>query len=123
MSDLNKALSDVDFNILKNADKEIYESYTAGQRSLKLNPNNDIDYILQLNKSFFAYYINLINSLPEADQPLEKLKCKLIQEQIESAIKSLSFNKNILDKNRFLFYNIAYVNDIIKRNCSPNDKV
>ena len=122
MSDLSKAIDTIGYTILKTSDKEIYDNYTAGQRCPKPNPANDIDYLQQLNKSFFTYYNAIISSIPEAEQPIEKLKCRLAQEQLEAVIKTLTFNKNILDKNNFLFYNVAYVNDIIKRNSSINNQ-
>ena len=122
MNELTKTAEALDFNILKNCKKEVFDSYTLGQRSPKLNAANDLDYIMQLNKSFFHYYTNIINQLPENEQPLERLKCKVVQEQVENSFKILSYQKNILDKNNFLFYNVAYVSDIIKRNSSINNE-
>lgn len=121
MNELDKAVQAIDFHILKNADKKIFESYTLGQRTPKINTLNDLDYFLQLNKSFFTYYNNLINQLPEQEQGSERMKYNLALSNIESAIKILSFNKNILDENQFVFYNIAYVTDIIKRNSGTDN--
>lgn len=122
MSDIIKASSDLDYSILKNSKKEIFDSYTAGQRVPKTNPFNDLDYMAQLNKSFFQYIALLINQLPENEQTEQRIKCRLVQDQIETALKGLSFGKNILDKNNFLFYNVAYVSDIIKRNSGINNE-
>jgi hypothetical protein len=122
MNNITQAVETIDYTILKGSSKDLFEAYNSGLRAPKLNASNDIDYLLQLNKSFFSYYNTVINSLPENDQPLERIKWKLAGEVIENAIKSLSFNKNVLDKNNFLFYNIAYVSDIIKRNSSINNK-
>ena len=120
MNKFTEALETIDFAILKNGDKEMYDAYVAGQKIPKLNPANDIEFILQLNRGFFNYYTNLINNLPESEQPLERAKHALALSQIETALKILSHNKNILDKNNFFIYNIAYVIDIIKRHGSPD---
>ena len=122
MNKLTQAVEDIDFYIIKHADKEIFNSYNLGKSCPKLNAANDLDHLLQLNKSFFFYYKNLIDKLPESEQTHERIKMNLALAQIEGAIKILSYNRNILDKNNFLFYNVAYVSDILKRNCSINNE-
>lgn len=115
MSDLQKSIDEVEFNILKTSDREIFDTYQAGKQGLRKSFNNDVEFLHSLFKSFFEYYANKIKQLPEAEQSVERLKLKLAQEQIDSVIKIFNFEKNILDKNLFLFYTLAYVNDIIRK--------
>ena len=118
MSTLQKAIDDLEFCVLKTSDKDVFDAYQLGKIGLRKSFNNDVEFMQCLFKSFIEYYAEKIKQLPEAEQPQERLKLKLAQEQIDSVIKIFNFEKNILDKNLFLFYTMAYVNDIIRKRSS-----
>lgn len=120
MSTLNQLVDEVDFAVLKTADKDIYETYQKGKICLRKTFTNDVEFLQGLLKSFFEHYATQIITLPESERNLESLKIRLAQDQLDSIIKIFSYNKNYLDKNLFLFYTLAYVNDIVRRHSSSS---
>jgi len=115
MLTLQQATSEVDLAVLKSANREMYEAYKKGQESMRKVFTNDAEFVQCFLKSFFEYYSTIILTLPEADRVIETAKLRLAQEQLEAIMKIFVFNKNYLDKNLFLFYTLAYVNDIVRK--------
>lgn len=115
MNTLTKLTEEIDFAILKTGDKEIYDAYQAGKQDMRKNFISDVEFIQNLLKSFFDHYATQIKNLSEQEQLIEQVKIKLAQDQLDSIVKIFSTNKNYLDKNLFLFYTLAYVNDIVRR--------
>jgi len=115
MSTLSKLIEDIDFAVLKTADKDIYDAYQGGKLDMRKNFTSDIEFLQNLLRSFFDHYGTQIKELPEQEKQIEMVKIKLAQDQLDSIVKIFTTNKNYLDKNLFMFYTLAYVNDIVRR--------
>ena len=115
---INDLTSEIDFQVLKTADREMFDVYNLGKNTLRKAFTNDIEFLQGYLRAFFEYYATRIALLPEVERTTEHIKLRLVQDQLDSIIKTLNFDKNILDKNLFLFYTLAYVNDIVRKHGS-----